>query len=198
MLSVGMTLAVCCYLSGYNPVLRSQAHSGAAEQEMFSGRQSEAEAELGAAAAADPLAAEPWRQLAALTFADWRRDRRPETYQRFTQCMTTALGQRLIRPPPGWRPATDTWKISAQRGPAEALTPGPWRPIAVRWNCIPTTPAAMPSWRWPAKRRATAPWLRREARTALRLDQLTPHEDKKLPAELREKLGKCQGLEIGN
>jgi O-antigen ligase len=197
MLSVAMTLAVCCYLSGYGPVLRSQAHMRTAEQEMFSGRLAEAEAELGAAAAADPLAAEPWRQLATLSFADWRRDRKPETYQRFTQCMTTALGQ-APHSAATWLAAGDRYlEIFVERGPAEALSPA-LEAYRRAVELYPNDARCHAKLALACQAAGDRAGLRREARTALRLDQLTPHEDKKLPAELREKLGQSQGLEIGD
>ena len=62
------TLAIACYGTAYEPVLHCQAELRLAERQP-----ARAVKHLEAAAAADPLSAEPWRQLAAVEFEAWAR-----------------------------------------------------------------------------------------------------------------------------
>ena len=66
-LAAAIALAVACYSTAYNPVLGCQAHLRLSER-----MADRAVEQLEAAAAADPLSAEPWRRLAAVWFDVWR------------------------------------------------------------------------------------------------------------------------------
>jgi O-antigen ligase len=65
--------AVACFFSAYSPVLRCQGDLQSAQHELEEGRPDRAIEKLKAAAAADPLSSEPWRQLAELTLQSWLR-----------------------------------------------------------------------------------------------------------------------------
>lgn len=52
-----------------------------------------AEAYLHEAAAADPLASEPWKQLANMTFGQWQQQSDPGAFQRFDQAAREALAR---------------------------------------------------------------------------------------------------------
>ena len=67
-LLVVIGLAAACYKTAYDPVLGCQAQLRMAEREPARSIEY-----LSAAAAADPLSAEPWRQLAAIEFDAWWR-----------------------------------------------------------------------------------------------------------------------------
>jgi cytochrome c-type biogenesis protein CcmH/NrfG len=71
-------LAVTCYRTAYQPVMECQAQLRLAER-----RADRAVECLEAAAAADPWAAEPWRQLAAVEFERWWQHPDEATFDRF-------------------------------------------------------------------------------------------------------------------
>jgi tetratricopeptide (TPR) repeat protein len=159
----------------------------AAEQELLDGRPAKADVELAAAAAADPLAADPWRQLASLTFDDWQQNHNPETYERFTQCMTAAL-RRAPRSAPTWLAAGGRYlKAAARHASPEAMH----QALEAYRQAVELYPNDAHCHAELALAYGAAgdhAGLCREARAALDLDQLMPHEEKRLPPELREKL----------
>ena len=173
-----IALAAACFLSGYRPVLRSQTRLRAAEIALFEGRQTDAQQDLDAAAQADPLAAEPWRQLAGLTFQQWQRQPSEEAFRRFATCMAHALERAPGQPRFGWPPAIDISRPSPtaacrrSRAGDRCLSPG--GRILSQQRLVPRQARA-----GPAKNRP-AGGIRREAATALRLDNLNPHEENKL------------------
>lgn len=71
-------LAVTCYKAAYAPVLECQAQLRMAEQDP-----AQAVEHLAVAAAADPWAVEPWRQLAAVEFERWWQEPSPDAFDRF-------------------------------------------------------------------------------------------------------------------
>ena len=85
-LAAGMGLALACYYTAYNPVLSCQAQLRMAERQPL-----EAVEHLEAAAVADPLSAEPWRQLAAIHFQTWWQSPDEETFARFERANAEAL-----------------------------------------------------------------------------------------------------------
>ena len=87
-LAVAVGLAVACYCTAYNPVLACQAQLRMAEREPL-----RAVEHLEAAAAADPLSAEPWRQLAAIHFQTWWQSPDEDTFRRFEQANAQALSR---------------------------------------------------------------------------------------------------------
>ena len=85
-LLAAIALVVACYGTAYSPVLGCQAQMRLAEREP-----ARAAEHLEAAAAADPLAAEPWRQLAAVEFEAWWRQPSEDGFHRFRQANDHAL-----------------------------------------------------------------------------------------------------------
>jgi cytochrome c-type biogenesis protein CcmH/NrfG len=99
-------LAMACYKTAYDPVLGCQAQLRMAEREP-----DRVVEHLAAAAAADPLSAEPWRQLAVIEFDAWWRAPSAESFRRFE----TANAQVLALAPnaaPAWLAAGD-WYFRA-------------------------------------------------------------------------------------
>ena len=160
MLIAAVAISAACYATGYSPVLRSATHVQSAEIGAQEGRETEAIEDLDSAAAADPLAAEPWRQLADVTFQQWQRRPSQEKFQRFTKCMTAAL-ERAPRAAPLWLAAGDRYLEAFARdhraADRAAKRTRRRRPITGRSNSIPTTPCTTPNSPWPCERPALAP-----------------------------------------
>ena len=81
-------LAIACYGTAYEPVLHCQAELRVAERQPARAVKVK---HLEAAAAADPLSAEPWRQLAAIEFEAWARQPDQAAFDRFTRAKKKAL-----------------------------------------------------------------------------------------------------------
>ena len=105
-MAAAVILAVACWFSAYRPVLECQTQL----------RTSEAEPDravgcLEAAATADPLLAEPWRQLAEHYFDSWRQSPSDEAFQRFERANGIVL-ERIPNSAPAWLTAGD-WYYQA-------------------------------------------------------------------------------------
>jgi len=189
-LVVGTALAVACYTSAYSPVLNCQANLRLAERDP-----ARAVEHLAAAAVADPLAAEPWRQLAAVNFVAWWRQPDERAYRRFEQCSATAL-ELAPNCAPAWLAAGD-WYFRAysktDQPDRKIARDAPDKAVDAYRHAVRLYPNSAvyhaklaEAYRAAGNRSA----FRQEADTALRLDEATPHLDKKLPAELRGRLSR--------
>ncbi len=187
-LAVAILLAVACYLSAYGPVLRCQAKLRQAEREP-----SRAIEHLEAAAAADPLAAEPCRRLAAYEFDIWWQQPNNADFARFTAARNKL---RELAPNSATdRLAAGDWALRAwskKDTHGDRLVGGE---LQFSINAFRRAVDLYPNSALHRARLAEAylaagdrTAFRREAETALRLDEITPHIDKKLPADLRESL----------
>ncbi len=189
-LAVALLLIVACYFSAYGPVMRCQTRLRLAEREP-----SRAIAHLEAAAAADPLDAEPWRRLAEIRFAAWRL--RPDA-ERFA--LFVAARDKVLALAPNSSP---DWLTAGDRALRAATRIGPEnRPEAealLRFSIAAYRRAVELYRNSPLHRAKLAEALlasgdsvnfRREAKFALWLDAITPHLNKKLPEALRELLQK--------
>ena len=81
-----LALLLACWASGFHPVVRSQTAMRLAERDP--GR---VDQHLQAAAAADPLSAEPWRLLALRAFERWAGQGGDEAFEEFQSCMQSAV-----------------------------------------------------------------------------------------------------------
>ncbi len=175
-------LGVMCYVSGYSPVLNSQSHVQAALNDPAHARE-----HLQAAAVADPLWAQPWRQLASLSFDAWRRGRNLMDLRHFERYMATALeldaassstwqmsGDHYLEAYEYTERATDlqhavaAFRQAVELYPADATLRGKLALVL----------------RMAGKGQESA----KEAQTAEKLDALTPHIDQKMPESLRRRL----------
>ncbi len=86
MLAGAVALAVACYSTAYRPVVECQAQLRLAER-----TPARAVEHLEAAAAADPLSAEPWQRLAAARFEAWRLSPSRAAFEHFEQADAEAL-----------------------------------------------------------------------------------------------------------
>jgi len=187
-LLVALALAVACYGTAYSPVLGCQGQLWLAEREP-----ARAVEHLEAAAAADPWAAEPWRQLAALWFEDWWRQPSEDGFRRFERAEAKSL-ELAPNSAPAWLAAGDWYyraffKIGRGRakgaGQAMDKAVAAYRLAVQRYPNIAVFRAKLAE---ACRAAGDRPGFRGEAEAALRLDEVTPHTDKKLSAEMRARL----------
>ncbi len=188
-LAAAIGLALACFIFGYSPVLRCEGWLRAAERDLLDRRPIEAEADIAAAAAADPDAVKPWRLAAELAFQRWQHDPSPGAADRFDHCIAEAF-VRAPRCAKLWRWAGDCWRdISAQTGDktekikavrayrqAVALDPN---------NALCHAKLALA-----LRKCGDYAGFRRELAAALDLDRRMPHAEKKLPADIRRQLSR--------
>jgi hypothetical protein len=187
-LAVSIALAVVCYRSAYNPVLGCQAQLRSAEREPAGAIE-----RLQAAAAADPWASEPWRQLAAIEFQRWWQEPTREDFKRFTRAQDNAL-ELAPNSAAAWLAMGDwTFRAFSKTGPdGKRFLPDA---IESAMNLYRRAVQLYPNSALYRVKLAEAyrtagdqPDFRREAEAALRLDDLTPQSEKKLPGDLRNHL----------
>ncbi|MCE5268945.1 MAG: O-antigen ligase family protein [Planctomycetaceae bacterium] len=186
-LVLAIGLAWACYRTAYHPVLTCQAHLQLSER---SDRPIE---QLEAAAACDPWAAEPWRRLTAARFDSWQHATSGETFGRFEEADANLL--RLApKSGPDWLASGDYYFAAAAtrgKGGARLVPQAMGRAVEAYEKAVELYPnRALYRAKLAEAYRAVgkqAGW-RREAESALRLDRLTPHADKKLPDDLRSRL----------
>ena len=196
-LTVGITLAVVCYLSAYNPVLNCQANLRLAERELrvSEPRLARAAEHLEAAAVADPLSAEPWRQLAAVNFEAWWQQPNQRAYRRFEQCSATAL-ELAPNCAPAWLAAGDWYfRVYSRPDQPDRKIAGDALDKAVdayrhAARLYPNSAVYRAKLAEAYRAAGDQSAFRQEAEIALRLDDATPHLDKKLPAELQGRLSR--------
>jgi len=174
-LAGAIALTVACYSTAYRPVLGCLAELRLADR-----LPTQAVEHLEAAAAADPLSAEPWQRLAAARFEAWRQAPSPAAFDRFEEADAKTL---QLSPN-----SASTWLLSGDWYSDASAND---KAVAAYGQAVRLYPTSALSRAKLAEAYAAAgnrPAFRREAQAALRLDQATPHADKKLPAKLREKL----------
>ncbi len=192
-LAAALALAVACYATAYNPVFACQAQLRMAEREPTS-----AVEHLAAAAAADPLSAEPRRQLAAIQFETWRRAPDERIFHAFEQSDAQTL-QRTPNSALSWLNSGDWYSRAWQQ--TEASTPNFAADClakavkAYRQAVLLYPHSAVYRAKLAEALRASGdlPTFHREAQTALELDRATPHADKKLTPMVRDRLSQQIG-----
>ncbi len=185
-LAVAVALAAGCYASAYGPVLRCQGAMHRAWRDPADARQHLAEA-----AAADPLSDRPQRQLAAIAMELWRVDHDAEQFERFEAYNTVAL-QRAPNSSGGWLTAGDWYyEAFAETGRREYIE----KAVAAYRRAVQLYPnSGLHRAKLALALRAAGDrhGFHTEARAALRLDRLTPHADKKLSEELRNRIDEVE------
>jgi len=202
-LAAAIALAVACYLTAYGRVVPCRAkirlayeeqtqaaeHARRGEHRLAWRAGQRAEEHLLAAAAADPLAAEPWRHLATLALLRWQREPSPEGFERFESCIEKALE---LDPK-----SASTWHAFGERQmEAFRLTGGEdhvQKAVAAYRRGVklyPNIAIYHADLAVALQAAGDTGGFRREAERALWLDEVTPHADKKLPDELRNRLSR--------
>jgi hypothetical protein len=177
-------LTIAQYFTGYSPVLRSQ---GAMAQASTTEDVASRESLLRAAAVADPRAAEPWQELAALKLRSWLDRAGPRALREFHE----ASEQYLVLKPrssSAWRQVGE-WNLqifmrTKKTEDAAAAANYLARAVELYPNSAPTRAD------WVASLAAVGEdaEAEQEAAKALELDDAMPHADKKLPKPVRQRL----------
>jgi hypothetical protein len=180
-----LAAGAACFVYSYQPVLASRA----AMNEAFESR--DFKARLGAclrAAQADPISPEPWAAIAQMEFDRWQQN--PQNGPALQRFASAAEHINRLRPhsSAAWR-RTAKWylEIYQQNQSAEAAATA----VDCFRNAVELYPNSGPLRGEYALALALTGQndpARRHARTALELDALTPHADKKIPADVRAQL----------
>ena len=171
-------LIPACFFTAYRPSLICRLKLAAAAEV---GRESEAAAieQLHQAAQADPWSARPHLQSAALHFARWQRDRRDADWTEFVRRSDEALALRphsaATRAAVGCRylQAYDRTSDPAQLAAAARL-------LARAVELYPADAMQRAQSAWVSSLAGDRQAAASAAEAALRLDQATPHEERKL------------------
>jgi O-antigen ligase len=190
-LLVALVLTLACYATAYSPVLECQAQLRRAEREP-----AKAVEHIEAAATADPLAVEPWRQLAAIAFENWRQQPSADAFHRFEGAVAKIL-ELAPNSAPAWLAAGD-WYFRASsklspgvgRSAAQAVAAADYRRAA---HLYPNSPLGQAKLAGACRAAGDSTGFREAAAAALRLDSATPHLDKKLPDAVRDRLLRALG-----
>jgi hypothetical protein len=201
-LVLAIALAVTCYSSAYSPVLRSRGPMQAAQRKLAQGRPDEGEKYLEAAAVADHFAAEPWRHLADLTLQAWGHYHSDKEFDQAFKRLELYNGE-------AGRLATNsasTWAAVGESYQTVFRQPNPRWTADRRAEIIakavvayersvelyPNRPLYRARLALAYRDAGDEARFRKEARIALELDEITPHEDKKL-GRLRSELADALG-----
>ncbi len=184
MLLLTILLAYACYRTAYSRVLDCHAQLRLSER-----KPAQAAEYLEAAAAADPLSAEPRRRLADLEFDRWRQEPNEESFRRFE-----AANENVLTLSPGSPPA---WFNAAERYCEAYSKTGSRHALEVAIHDYQRAIELYPNNALYRAKLADAALaagnhaiFRSEAEAALNLDAATPHKDRKLPTQTREHLQK--------
>jgi hypothetical protein len=173
-------IAFACYASAYGPVLRSEAAMRLAQRHPL-----QAEEHLVAAAKADPLAADPWSQLASHTFAAWKTHPGVDLLCRFESYSESSI--RLARnSSSNWRSAGDRYLEIYERTKYADYLKRAEEALRLAVQLYPNSAANRARLAIALRSAGDQSGYEAERNRALELDQLTPHLDKKLPDELRQ------------
>ncbi len=187
------SLATACYVTAYSPVLRrGAAMYRVAEAQRRDPRR--VEAALLDAAAADPLAYEPRQLLAALEFDELeRRSRDKDDREQFDRDVQVML--RLRPQSSGAFRQAGRWALDLYRhtgDPNYARQAQEFYERAV--GLYPQSAPVQADYALALHALGKAAEAQHEARRALELDTAMPHDDKKLPGDVRRRL---DGLDAG-
>jgi hypothetical protein len=195
-----LVLAIACHSTAYGPVLQSQTAMGQAERDP-----AHAERLLLSAAELDPLASKPWEQLVVEVFGQWQKATNPDdrVFSRFEQC-AQAAAELAPNSAAAWKLIGDCYLAAGhrlqevseaknrKRDHQKAIHAYRKAEQAYR-HAVALYPASAPN-----RARLAEVFLalqdqtgfRHQAEVALRLDEATPHADKKLDDELRKQLSR--------
>ncbi len=186
-LTLALIAALVCHQTAYEPVLQSRRAMQEAREAAGAGQGEQVETWLRAAAAADPMAADPWRDLAAFMLQAWEQTGSVQALEKFREA-DAAVVQREPNSATAWRTSGD-WRLRVYErtgSPEDAE-----RAVAAHERAVALYPGSgQHHARLALAYRAAGKMalFRQEAAEALRLDGITPHADKKLPDAIREEL----------
>jgi hypothetical protein len=186
-------LAAAQQLTGYQPVMNYKTAIRAADTAAERKNPDEVERQLLNAGKADTRAVDPWRLLAAHRLDEWLHSppasRDQQKLEEFDRFMTDHVLAFAPRSSAGWHDAGLGWLQAYQAMPSQRT----WAEKAVRF--CRRAAALYPNSAYLNAQLAIAYAAARDAKSAqaaageaLRLDDLMPHEDRKLPADLRTQI----------
>jgi O-antigen ligase len=178
-------LGVACYQTAYAPVLESQAETRKASKDDMTPQAREDH--LLAAAMADRLSAQPWRDLATVAMLRWQQEPSDGEYDRYEKYRQAAA--RLDpRSAPMWMRFGDDALAAFEKQPRQdRLQMAIYfyrRAVQLYPNSATCRAKLALAYQTAGDQQA----FRRQRDRAIELDRLTPHADKKLPGELRRLL----------
>jgi hypothetical protein len=174
-----------CYYTGLGPVVRLQ--QAMAEIDLIQHPEARIVAYMDAALA-DPLSSEPWTAIAELELERLQRDPQSKVaLQRFLNACSKAVELRP-RSSATYR-QIGHWhlEVAEATNAAEAVN-GATECLRAAATYYPTSAATVGEFALALELSGKPDVARRQAKRALQLDELTPHRDKKLPGDLRNRL----------
>ncbi|MGD9722818.1 MAG: O-antigen ligase family protein [Pirellulales bacterium] len=183
---------VACYWLAYGPVVNSHAAMMRASDPALS--ESARINFLVDAAAADPLSPEPWTALAEIELARLKRrenQQDPQAIDAFLKSVTKVVELRPYSAAT-WRQAgrwySDLYTANRHQGTAEAAA------VCLRHaiDLYPNLPELRGECALAMGAAGQFEAALRQLRTARRLEQMTPHADKKLSADMRRELARLE------
>jgi O-antigen ligase len=185
LLVLASLLGVACYQTAYAPVLQSQAEIHMADRDDMTppARQ----AHLLAAASADRLSAQPWRQLAALAMLRWQQEPSDVGYAVYARCRQEAA--RLDpNSAPMWTRFGDDELAAHEQQPRPDRLQMAIKSYHRAVDLYPNSATGRAKLALAYQKAGDRQAFRQQRDRAIELDRLTPHADKKLPEELRRRL----------
>lgn len=185
LLLVSIALTGACYWTGYGPVLRSR--TALAEADAADDRSLDRIRLLTAAAEADAWSADPWRKLAELHLARWKRQRDPITRHNFEDSLEKSIALRpsssaALRLAGDWM--LEVYELTGNAQDAQVAAKHYRRAVEL----YPTSAVLHAQLATSLAASGDTGRAKEHARESLRLDALTPHADKKLNAQTRERM----------
>jgi tetratricopeptide (TPR) repeat protein len=182
LLATAVLLAVACYLSAYGPVLNARWRIERATEDP-----PQAKSLLLAAAAADPLAAEPWNLLAGMQLLSWERHPTAEAFADFERYQREFL-RRKPNSAAAAAAAAERYFLAFEQSKQERPLEGAVDLYRKAVDLYPNNATYRAKLALTLMASGDQAGFQREAARALELDALTPHADKKLPGKLRSVL----------
>jgi tetratricopeptide (TPR) repeat protein len=197
-LSRSAVLASAALLAGFGllvvrPVTASQSALRLGQQQLLAHDLAGAEAQFRAATKLDLLAAEPWIELSRIQYVRWRGERGRAAEAQFGEAVRSLETAARLAPSSlePYRSKGELFEVRAEQD--EQYWP---RAIQSYRRCVEIYPtnatlhARLANSLWQAGEQEAA---RAEMTRALELDALTPHSDKKLATQDRERIAKRLG-----
>lgn len=184
-LAVCAGLTIAQYFTGYAPILRSQGAMNEAQVPQLADQQKEAALRL--AADADPRSATPWQELAALDLERWLKQPGPRLLDQFQQATERFVA---LRPhaSSAYRQVGNWWSQVFARSAKPEHARLAVENLSRATTLYPASAILRAELATALTAAGDANQAAEEARAALRLDEATPHQDKKLPTALRDSM----------